>query len=83
MSHFAAMKSPVPVAASATAADAKSPLFCPKPRRPVAPLRCHTDAGSGMDLLDLLLSKVSEISPPPSRSMVTLLVCEQIHGYLP
>ncbi|KQJ85965.1 uncharacterized protein LOC100843912 [Brachypodium distachyon] len=62
MSHFAAMKSPVPVAASATAADAKSPLFCPKPRRPVAPLRCHTDAGSGMDLLDLLLSKGEESS---------------------
>jgi hypothetical protein len=61
MNHFAAVKSPLPVAA---AGDAKSPLFCPKPRRPVAPLRCHqsggglTDAGAGMDLLDLLLSKV-------------------------
>lgn len=65
MSHFAAMKSPVPVAAAA-ATDAKSPLFCPKPRRPVAPLRCHqsshSDAGAGMDLLDLLLSKVSSFS---------------------
>lgn len=64
MSHFAAMKSPLPVAASAAAGgDAKSPLFCPKPRRPVAPLRCHqsggySDAGAGVDLLDLLLSKV-------------------------
>uniref|UniRef100_A0A0D9Y163 Uncharacterized protein n=1 Tax=Leersia perrieri TaxID=77586 RepID=A0A0D9Y163_9ORYZ len=60
MSHFAAasMKSPLPVAAAAAAAtagagDAKSPLFCPKPRRPVAPLR----SAAGMDLLDLLLSK--------------------------
>ncbi|KAL6622584.1 hypothetical protein ACP70R_032463 [Stipagrostis hirtigluma subsp. patula] len=76
MSHFAAMKSPLPVAASASSAaaagDAKSPLFCPKPRRPVAPLRCHqsggySDAGAGMDLLDLLLSKGEEsgISTPP------------------
>ncbi|XP_048528382.1 uncharacterized protein LOC125551689 [Triticum urartu] len=73
MSHFAAMKSPVPVAAAA-ATDAKSPLFCPKPRRPVAPLRCHqsghSDAGAGMDLLDLLLSKgdesnLSAASPQP------------------
>ncbi|XP_040385487.1 uncharacterized protein LOC121055993 [Oryza brachyantha] len=56
MSHFAAaMKSPLPVAAAA--ADGKSPLFCPKPRRPVAPLRCQHDAGASMDLLDLLLSK--------------------------
>jgi hypothetical protein len=59
MSHFAAaMKSPLPIAASAavaTGGDGKSPLFCPKPRRPVAPLRCHHD----MDLLDLLLSKVA------------------------
>ncbi|TVU00339.1 hypothetical protein EJB05_54234 [Eragrostis curvula] len=73
MSHFAAaMKSPLPVAA---AGDAKSPLFCPKPRRPVAPLRCHqsggfSDAGAGMDLLDLLLSKgeesgLSAASPQP------------------
>ncbi|KAL5223594.1 hypothetical protein ABZP36_010233 [Zizania latifolia] len=64
MSLFAAMKSPLPVAASAAVADGKSPLFCPKPRRPVAPLRCHqsshSDAGSGMDLLDLLLSKGEE-----------------------
>ncbi|CAL4891174.1 unnamed protein product [Urochloa decumbens] len=65
MSHFAAMKSPLPVAASAATADAKSPLFCPKPRRPVAPLRCqqsggYSDAGAGMDLLDLLLSKGEE-----------------------
>ncbi|CAN6348368.1 unnamed protein product [Urochloa humidicola] len=65
MSHFAAMKSPLPVAASAATADAKSPLFCPKPRRPVAPLRCHqsggySDAGAGVDLLDLLLSKGEE-----------------------
>lgn len=60
MSHFAAaMKSPVPVAAAAT--DAKSPLFCPKPRRPVAPLRCH-QSDAGMDLLDLLLSKGEESS---------------------
>ncbi|WVZ91146.1 hypothetical protein U9M48_037351 [Paspalum notatum var. saurae] len=66
MSHFAAMKSPVPVAAS-TAGDAKSPLFCPKPRRPVAPLRCHQSGSgggfsdaAGMDLLDLLLSKGEE-----------------------
>jgi hypothetical protein len=58
MSHFAAMKSPVPVAAAAT--DAKSPLFCPKPRRPVAPLRCH-QSDAGMDLLDLLLSKVRSL----------------------
>jgi len=63
MSHFAAaMKSPLAVAAPAAAAgDAKSPLFCPKPRRPVAPLRCHQSGGfseAGMDLLDLLLSKV-------------------------
>ncbi|KAK3136935.1 hypothetical protein QOZ80_5BG0445310 [Eleusine coracana subsp. coracana] len=75
MSHFAAMKSPLPVAASASAGDAKSPLFCPKPRRPVAPLRCHqsggfSDAGAGMDLLDLLLSKgeesgLSAASPQP------------------
>ncbi|TVU49265.1 hypothetical protein EJB05_00569 [Eragrostis curvula] len=76
MSHFAAaMKSPLPVAASAAAGDAKSPLFCPKPRRPVAPLRCHqsggfSDAGAGMDLLDLLLSKgeesgLSAASPQP------------------
>ena len=75
MGHFAAMKSPLPVAASAAAAaDAKSPLFCPKPRRPVAPLRCHqsshSDAGTGMDLLDLLLSKgeesnLSAASPQP------------------
>ncbi|XP_062202492.1 uncharacterized protein LOC133904880 [Phragmites australis] len=67
MSHFAAMTSPLPVAASALAGDAKSPLFCPKPRRPVAPLRCHqsggyTDAGAGMDLLDLLLAKGEESS---------------------
>jgi len=60
MSHFAAMKSPLPVAS-----DTKSPLFCPKPRRPVAPLRCHqsggfSDAGAGVDLLDLLLSKGEE-----------------------
>ncbi|CAM0949091.1 unnamed protein product [Alopecurus aequalis] len=64
MSHFAtAMKSPVPVAA-ATTNDAKSPLFCPKPRRPVAPLRCHQSGHSdaGMDLLDLLLSKGEESS---------------------
>ncbi|KAG8049175.1 hypothetical protein GUJ93_ZPchr0009g533 [Zizania palustris] len=62
MSQFAAaMKSPVPVAAAA-AADGKSPLFCPKPRRPVAPLRCHQSSHSdaGMDLLDLLLSKGEE-----------------------
>ncbi|KAL6847259.1 hypothetical protein ACP4OV_023112 [Aristida adscensionis] len=73
MSHFAAMKSPLPVAAGG--GDAKSPLFCPKPRRPVAPLRCHqsggySDAGAGMDLLDLLLSKgeesgLSAASPQP------------------
>jgi hypothetical protein len=61
MNHFAAVKSPLPATAGG---DAKSPLFCPKPRRPVAPLRCHqsgggfSDAGAGMDLLDLLLSKV-------------------------
>jgi len=65
MSHFAAMKSPLPVAASAAASDTKSPLFCPKPRRPVAPLRCHqsggySDDGAGVDLLDLLLSKGEE-----------------------
>ncbi|XP_051184637.1 uncharacterized protein [Lolium perenne] len=60
MSHFApAMKSPVPV--TAPAADAKSPLFCPKPRRPVAPLRCQ-QSDAGMDLLDLLLSKGEESS---------------------
>uniref|UniRef100_A0A0D3HWH4 Uncharacterized protein n=1 Tax=Oryza barthii TaxID=65489 RepID=A0A0D3HWH4_9ORYZ len=71
MSHFAAaMKSPLPVAASAAAAtggDGKSPLFCPKPRRPVAPLRCHHD----MDLLDLLLSKGEETlfcGSPPRRA---------------
>ncbi|KAL5205929.1 hypothetical protein ABZP36_034138 [Zizania latifolia] len=63
MSHFAAaMKSPLPVAAAT--ADGKSPLFCPKPRRPVVPLRfhqsSHSDAGAGMDLLDLLLSKGEE-----------------------
>uniref|UniRef100_J3NER0 Uncharacterized protein n=1 Tax=Oryza brachyantha TaxID=4533 RepID=J3NER0_ORYBR len=64
MSHFAAaMKSPLPVAAAA--ADGKSPLFCPKPRRPVAPLRCQHDAGASMDLLDLLLSKVSVTSLAP------------------
>ena len=69
MNHFAAMKSPLPVA---SAADAKSPLFCPKPRRPVAPLRCHQSSHSdaGMDLLDLLLSKgeesnLSAASPQP------------------
>jgi len=65
MSHFAAMKSPLPVAASAAASDTKSPLFCPKPRRPVAPLRCHqsggySNDGAGVDLLDLLLSKGEE-----------------------
>ncbi|KAG8092954.1 hypothetical protein GUJ93_ZPchr0012g19134 [Zizania palustris] len=74
MSHFAAMMSPFPVGASAAVADGKSPLFCPKPRRPVAPLRCHQsshpDAGVGMDLLDLLLSKgeesnLSAASPQP------------------
>uniref|UniRef100_A0A0A9CM22 Uncharacterized protein n=1 Tax=Arundo donax TaxID=35708 RepID=A0A0A9CM22_ARUDO len=69
------MKSPLPVSASAAAGDARSPLFCPKPRRPVAPLRCHqsgsySDAGAGMDLLDLLLSKgeesgLSAASPQP------------------
>ena len=62
MSHFAAaMKSPLAVATPAATGDAKSPLFCPKPRRPVAPLRCHQSGGfsdAGMDLLDLLLSKV-------------------------
>lgn len=75
MSHFAAaMKSPLAVAAPAAAGgDAKSPLFCPKPRRPVAPLRCHQSGGfseAGMDLLDLLLSKgeesgLSAASPQP------------------
>uniref|UniRef100_A0A804N509 Uncharacterized protein n=1 Tax=Zea mays TaxID=4577 RepID=A0A804N509_MAIZE len=76
MSHFAAaMKSPlaVAVAAPAGAADAKSPLFCPKPRRPAAPLRCHQSGGfsdAGTDLLDLLLSKgdesgLSSASPQP------------------
>ncbi|PWZ33904.1 hypothetical protein Zm00014a_019145 [Zea mays] len=76
MSHFAAaMKSPlaVAVAAPAAAADAKSPLFCPKPRRPAAPLRCHQSGGfsdAGTDLLDLLLSKgdesgLSSASPQP------------------
>ncbi|KAJ1266230.1 hypothetical protein BS78_08G135400 [Paspalum vaginatum] len=64
MSHFAAMKSPVPVAAAsaAGAGDAKSPLFCPKPRRPAAPLRRHQSGFSdaGVDLLDLLLSKGEE-----------------------
>ncbi|KAF8692205.1 hypothetical protein HU200_039808 [Digitaria exilis] len=77
MSHFAAMKSPLPVAASAATGDAKSPLFCPKPRRPVAPLRCHqsggySDAAAGVDLLDLILSKGEESGlmaaspqPPP------------------
>ncbi|NP_001310439.1 uncharacterized protein LOC103640569 [Zea mays] len=61
MSHFAAaaVKSPLAVAAPA-AGDAKSPLFCPKPRRPAAPLRCHQGGDAGMDLLDLLLSKGEE-----------------------
>jgi hypothetical protein len=70
MSHFAAMKSPVPVTAAA-ATDGKSPLFCPKPRRPVAPLRCHQSGHSdaGMDLLDLLLSKVRSHAHFASRSM--------------
>jgi hypothetical protein len=62
MSHFAAaaVKSPLAVAAPA-AGDAKSPLFCPKPRRPAAPLRCHQGGDAGMDLLDLLLSKVGHL----------------------
>uniref|UniRef100_A0A0E0MPC2 Uncharacterized protein n=1 Tax=Oryza punctata TaxID=4537 RepID=A0A0E0MPC2_ORYPU len=78
MSHFAAaMKSPLPVAAasSATAGDGKSPLFCPKPRRPVAPLRCHHDAGNGMDLLDLLLSKGEESSSSSLAAASSPLFC--------
>ncbi|KAF0890042.1 hypothetical protein E2562_036419 [Oryza meyeriana var. granulata] len=78
MSHFAAaMKSPLPVATSAAAAaDGKSPLFCPKPRRPVAPLRCHhSDAGAGMDLLDLLLSKGEESSSLAAASPQPPLFC--------
>ena len=79
MSHFAAMKSPLPVAASAAASDTKSPLFCPKPRRPVAPLRCHqsggySDAGAGVDLLDLLLSKVGSFCLLAFRSTSSCVV---------
>jgi hypothetical protein len=71
MSHFApAMKSPVPV--TAPAADAKSPLFCPKPRRPVAPLRCQ-QSDAGMDLLDLLLSKVRSRRRKIDESLAYLL----------
>ncbi|PWZ37828.1 hypothetical protein Zm00014a_025347 [Zea mays] len=58
---------------SLAAADAKSPLFCPKPRRPTTPLRCHQSGGfsdAGTDLLDLLLLKgdesgLSSASPQP------------------
>lgn len=82
MSHFAAMKSPLPVAASAATGDAKSPLFCPKPRRPVAPLRCHqsggySDAAAGVDLLDLILSKVRVFFASP------LQIHEFFHDFLP
>ena len=74
MSHFAAMKSPLPVAS-----DTKSPLFCPKPRRPVAPLRCHqsggySDAGAGVDLRDLLLSKVGSFCLLAFRSTSSCLL---------
>uniref|UniRef100_M8CL35 Uncharacterized protein n=1 Tax=Aegilops tauschii TaxID=37682 RepID=M8CL35_AEGTA len=77
------MKSPVPVAAAA-ATDAKSPLFCPKPRRPVAPLRfhqsSHSDAGAGMDLLDLLLSKSPLFCPKPRRPVAPLRFHQSSHS---
>ena len=88
MSHFAAtMKSPVAVAApvAAAAGDAKSPLFCPKPRRPVAPLRCHQSGGfsdAGMDLLDLFLSKVGSFASSSTDFLLkgVFLHCFPRHG---
>jgi hypothetical protein len=70
MSRFAAVKSPLPVAGSG---DAKSPLFCPKPRRAVAPLRCH-QSDAGMDLLDLLLSKVGPFLLPAPRLQICVFL---------
>ncbi|KAG8096085.1 hypothetical protein GUJ93_ZPchr0013g35591 [Zizania palustris] len=69
-------------------ADDKCPLFCPKPRRPIAPLRCHQsshpnastgnhqsshpDANAGMDMLDLLFSKVGSFGLLVPRSTIFL-----------